>query len=64
MWYDANLHVCAHEGAEAVQKLIDAGAYIVFKEESGLEMLAEFTREVGADTIGSKKIDIQRDLVF
>ena len=42
---------CLPTGEVAVQKLIDAGALIVWKEENGLEMVAEFTREVGGSTV-------------
>jgi hypothetical protein len=38
-------------GAAGVQRLIDAGVYITWVEKNGLEMLAEFTREV----TGSRK---------
>ena len=41
---------CLPTGEVAVQKLIDAGALIVWKEANGLEMVAEFTREVGGIT--------------
>ena len=33
-----------------VQRLIDAGALVTWTEENGLEMVAEFTREVGGAT--------------
>jgi len=33
-----------------VQRLIDSGAYICYKEQNGMEMVAEYTREVGAET--------------
>ena len=41
---------CLPTGGVAVQKLIDAGALICWKEANGLEMVAEFTREVGGIT--------------
>ena len=48
-----------------MQALIDAGAYVVFiDEENGLEMLAEYTKSVGADTVASKKITLDKDRVF
>ena len=42
--------MCVSLGAIAVQRLIDAGALITWQEENGLEMVAEFTREVGGST--------------
>ena len=41
---------CLPTGAVQVQKLIDAGALVTWTEENGLEMVAEFTREVGGAT--------------
>ena len=51
-------------GAEAVQRLIDAGAYITWKEENGLEMIAEFTRSVGTNILQSNKISGGREPFF
>jgi hypothetical protein len=48
----------------AVQKLIDAGALIVWKEENGLEMVAEFTREVGGSTVQKNKLLGVRERFF
>ena len=54
--------VCA--GAETVQQLIDAGAYVCFKDENGIEMVAEYTREVGLDVVGTKTFEAKRDRFF
>ena len=56
------MSACA--GAAAVQELIDLGAYICFKDENGLDMVAEYTRELGVDKIGTKKFEAQRDRFF
>ena len=53
--------VSSHEGAPAVQQLIDAGAYICFQEENGLEMVAEFTRSVGGDGTAKKSFETDMD---
>ena len=53
------MSACA--GAAAVQELIDAGAYVCFKDENGLEMVAEYTRDLGVDKIGTKKFEASRD---
>ena len=44
-------------GEAAVQRLIDAGALICWKEENGLEMVAEFTRSVGGNQVQKKHVD-------
>ena len=43
-------------GAPAVQRLIDSGAYITWTEENGLEMVAEFNRQVGGETSQNNSI--------
>jgi hypothetical protein len=47
----------------AVQRLIDSGAYICWTEKNGLEMVAEFTREVGADVIQRNKLEVEKAFV-
>ena len=44
-----------------MQKLIDAGALITFKEENGLEMVAEFQRECGGQTMQRNTIGVERE---
>ena len=55
---------CFPRGEVAVQKLIDAGAYIVWTEKNGLEMVAEFTREVGGSTVQKNKMLGVRERFF
>ena len=47
-----------------MQQLIDAGAYITFKEENGLEMVAEFSRECGGETMQRNTIGVKRERFF
>ena len=47
-----------------MQKMIDAGALIAWTEENGLEMCAEFTREVGGETRQKNNLHAERDLFF
>jgi len=42
-------------GAPAVQRLIDSGAFITWTECNGLEMVAEFRREVGGGQTQTNK---------
>ena len=44
-----------------MQQLIDAGALITFKEENGLEMVAEFSRECGGETMQRNTIGVKRE---
>jgi hypothetical protein len=50
-----------HRGEQAVQQLIDVGALICFKEENGLEMVAEFQRECGGETMQRNTIGVNRE---
>ena len=55
----------SHEGAAKVQELIDAGAYLTWTEQpSGLEMIAEFQREVGGETSQTRSMQINRESFF
>ena len=47
-----------------MQQLIDAGALITFKEENGLEMVAEFSRECGGETMQRNTIGVKRERFF
>ena len=47
-----------------MQQLIDAGALITFKEENGLEMVAEFKRECGGETMQRNTIGVERERFF
>ena len=44
--------------------LIDAGAYITWVEENGLEMVAEFQREVGGERSATRSFETNRDSFF
>ena len=44
-----------------MQQLIDAGALITFVEENGLEMVAEFKRECGGQTMQRNTIGVKRE---
>ena len=44
--------------------MIDAGALTVWTEENGLEMCAEFTREVGGETRQKNNLHAERELFF
>jgi hypothetical protein len=48
----------------AVQRLIDAGALICWREENGLEMVAEFTRSVGSNTVQKNSLKGERERSF
>ena len=50
-------------GPSAVQRLIDSGAYITWTEASGLEMVAEFNREVGQDVVQKNRISTEKAFV-
>ena len=47
-----------------MQRMIDAGALTVWTEENGLEMCAEFTREVGGGSRQKNNLHAERDLFF
>ena len=47
-----------------MQRMIDAGALTVWTEENGLEMCAEFTREVGGETTQKNNLHAERELFF
>ena len=47
-----------------MQRMIDAGALTVWTEENGLEMCAEFTREVGGETRQKNNLHAERELFF
>ena len=53
-----------YRGAAQVQKLIDAGALVAFEEDNGLEMVAEFQREVGGKTTQKNTLMGERELFF
>ena len=55
---------CFPRGESTVQRLIDAGALICWKEENGLEMVAEFTRSVGGNTKQATTIKGTRERCF
>ena len=55
---------CFPRGEVAVQRLIDAGALICWKEENGLEMVAEFTRTVGGNTVQKNRLTAARERFF
>ena len=55
---------CFPRGAAQVQKLIDAGALVPFQEDNGLEMVAEFQREVGGKTTQKNTLMGERELFF
>ena len=50
-------------GASAVQRLIDCGAYVTWTEPSGLEMVAEFNRELGEEVVQANRISTQKAFV-
>ena len=59
------LKECCSKGPETVQRLIDQGALTTWKEENGLEMVAEFTREVGSKVLQQNILQGNRErLVF
>ena len=47
-------------GAVAVQRLIDSCAYISWTENNGLEMVAEFQREVGEEQYKNHKMLVNK----
>ena len=51
-------------GAQAVQRLIDSGAFITWTEANGLEMVAEFQREVGRTNIQTNKFITAKALLY
>jgi len=55
---------CFPRGEAAVQRLIDAGALICWQEENGLEMVAEFTRSVGGNTVQANRLKGVRERLF
>jgi hypothetical protein len=55
---------CFPGGEVAVQRLIDAGALICWREENGLEMVAEFTRSVGSNTVQKNSLKGERERSF
>ena len=55
---------CFPRGEAAVQRLIDAGALICWTEENGLEMVAEFTRSVGGNTVQKNTLRGVRERFF
>ena len=55
---------CLPTGAVQVQQLIDAGALVTWTEENGLEMVAEFTREVGGITAQKNMLGGVRERFF
>ena len=59
------LKECCSKGPETVQRLIDQGALVTWKEDNGLEMVAEFTREVGNKVLQQNILQGNRErLVF
>ena len=55
---------CFPRGASTVPSLIDAGALICWKEENGLEMVAEFTRNVGGAVTQTNTLQAKRERFF
>jgi hypothetical protein len=47
----------------AVQRLIDSGAFICWTEANGLEMVAEFQREVGGSTSQINEVKLDKAFV-
>ena len=47
-----------------MQRMIDAGALTTWTEENGLEMCAEFTREVGGGQRQKNNLRAERELFF
>ena len=54
----------SHRGPAAVQELIDHGVLQTWQEENGLEMVAEFTRSVGGETMQRNTIGVKRERFF
>lgn len=52
-------------GASAVLRLrlIDCGAYVTWTETSGLEMVADFNREVGQEVVQQNRLFTQKAFV-